>query len=151
MMLAGLVNEQSAQGWLLYGGQQTLDSYGGEMSSVPQEHVDFLNSSLNYWETDKEIFVHANLDPTLPVDQQEIDRLRWMHLTGFECRHPSKKRVICGHTPQHSGRPRVVPGWVCIDTFVCGGCWLTGLDVTTNEYFQSNRVGKLRSGRIDAK
>ncbi|MBS0260732.1 MAG: serine/threonine protein phosphatase [Planctomycetes bacterium] len=151
MMLSGLTDEQMAQGWLLYGGQATLASYGGDRGLVPQTHIDLLKAGRSYWETDTEIFVHANLDPALPLDQQEVDRVRWTHLTGFELPHPSGKRVVCGHTPQRSGRPRVVPGWVCIDTFVCGGSWLTCLDVTTNEYCQSNLVGQLRFGRIDKK
>jgi serine/threonine protein phosphatase 1 len=149
MMLEGLEDERVAKGWLQYGGASTLLSYGGDPRSIPPEHLDFLRSGLNYWETDSDLFLHANVDPTLPLEGQEIEVLRWTHLTGFESPHPSGKRIICGHTPQRSGVPLVIPGWTCIDTFVCGGGWLTCLDVETNDYCQANLVGQLRFGRIE--
>ena len=45
--------------------------------------------------------------------------------------------------------PLAIPGWLCIDTFVCGGGWLTGLDVQTNEYCQANLTGQLRFGQVE--
>ena len=149
MMLDGLADERVAQGWLQYGGAATLFSYGGDPRAVPPEHLDFLRAGVNYWETDHELFIHANLDPTVPLDKQEVEWLRWTHLTGYELPHPSGKRIVCGHTPQRSGVPLAMPGWVCIDTFVCGGGWLTCLDVETNEYCQTNPAGNLRFGRLE--
>lgn len=134
MMIDGLVDERVAQGWLQYGGAETLFSYGGDPRTIPAEHLDLLRSGLNYWESGSDLFIHANLDPTLPLDDQEIDVLRWTHLTGYEMPHPSGKRIVCGHTPQRSGIPLALPGWTCIDTFAYGGGWLTCLDVATNEY-----------------
>jgi serine/threonine protein phosphatase 1 len=149
MMLEGLKSEQMAQAWLYYGGKATIFSYGGDPRNIPDAHLDLLSAARDYWETETELFLHANIDPELPLDEQDIEILRWTHLTGDEVPHPSGKRIICGHTPQRSGRPLVIPGWVCIDTFVCGGNWLTALDVATNEYWQSNLIGEVRRGRID--
>lgn len=149
MMLEGLEDERVAQGWLQYGGAATLFSYGGDPRNIPPEHLDFLRAALNYWETDHDLFIHANVDPTLGLDQQEIEVLRWTHLTGYEAPHPSGKRIVCGHTPQRSGVPLCLPGWTCIDTFVCGGGWLTCLDVATNDYCQTNMVGQVRFGQLD--
>ncbi|MBI3865570.1 MAG: serine/threonine protein phosphatase [Planctomycetia bacterium] len=149
MMLEGLEDEDVAQGWLQYGGAATLFSYGGDPRTIPPEHLDFLRAAVPYWETERDLFLHANVDPTLPLDQQEIEVLRWTHLTEYELPHPSGKRIICGHTPQRSGVPLTMPGWVCIDTFVCGGGWLTCLDVNTNDYCQTNFKGHLRFGRLE--
>lgn len=149
MMLEGLDDEKVAKGWLQYGGKATLLSYGGDPRSIPPEHLDFLRSGLNYWETDNDLFFHANVDPTLPLERQDAEVIRWTHLTGFELPHPSGKRIVCGHTPQRSGLPLVMPGWACIDTFVCGGGWLTCLDVKTNDYCQANIAGQLKFGQLE--
>ncbi len=149
MMLEGLEDEQVAQGWLQYGGAATMVSYGGDPRKIPPEHLDFLRAARPYWETDNDLFIHANVDPGLPLDQQEIEVIRWTHLTGYELPHPSGKRIVCGHTPQRSGLPLAIPGWLCIDTFVCGGGWLTGIDVQTNDYCQANLTGQLRFGQVE--
>ena len=130
--------------WIGFGGQAVLDSYGGDFNAIPPEHIEFLLSFRNYWETESEIFVHANLDPDVPLIEQTIECLRWRKLTGTEPPHPSGKRIICGHSPQKTGRPLVRDGWVCIDTAVCRGLYLTGLDVTTNLVYQSDPAGRSR-------
>jgi len=137
------------QGWLQYGGAETLASYGGDVEDIPQEHLDFFRSGVNFFETDREIFVHANLEPGVPLDRQQVEWLRWTHLTGHEGPHPSGKRIVCGHTPLKSGRPLPMPGWACIDTHVCNNGWLTCLDVATNDYCQANQAGSLRFGSLD--
>lgn len=149
MMLDGLTDAQVAAGWLQYGGAATLFSYGGDPRKIPAEHLDFLRAAVNYHETDSELFIHANLEPGVPLEQQQAEWLRWTHLTGCELPHPSGKRVICGHTPQRSGHPLLLPGWVCIDTFACGGGCLTGLDVASNAYCQANATGQLRFGQLE--
>lgn len=148
MMLEALRDGLGAEDWLRFGGMETLLSYGGDPRKVPPEHLDFMASGLPYWETESELFIHANLQPGVPLEQQLAEWLRWTHLKGIEQPHPSGKRVICGHTPQRSGEPLVLPGWVCIDTFACGGGWLTGLNVATNDYLQANQAGEQRQGRL---
>ena len=130
--------------WLGFGGQAVLDSYGGNFDSIPPDHIEFLLSFCNYWKTTSEIFVHANLEPGVRLKEQTIQWLRWRKLTGSEPPRSSGKRVICGHTPQKTGRPLVRDGWVCIDTAACRGLLLTGLDVTTNLIYQSDPAGRLR-------
>lgn len=149
MLLAALIDLRAVEGWLRYGGLATVDSYGGDPHKIPETHIAYLKSAVNLWETDSEIFIHANLQADVPFDQQPVEWLRWTHLTGFEAPHPSGKRIVCGHTPQKSGVPLVLPGWVCIDTFACGGGWLTCLDAGTNDYCQANLLGNLRFGRLD--
>ncbi|MGQ0634727.1 MAG: metallophosphoesterase family protein [Planctomycetaceae bacterium] len=152
MMLEALVVavDTWTDDWLRFGGAATLSSYGGADADVPPAHLEFLDSGLDYFETDTELFVHANLEPGVPLDEQSPEWLRWTHLSGHERPHSSGKRVICGHTPQKEGVPVVLPGWVGIDTFVWGGGWLTALDVGSNEYLQTNQGGEIRQGKLPA-
>lgn len=150
MMLSALMRSEGAEEWLRFGGMATVQSYGGRPQDIPQEHLDYLQTAVSYHETERELFIHANLRIDVPMEQQIPDWLRWTHMTGAEKPHPSGKRVICGHTPQRSGEPFEIPGWTCIDTFACGGGWLTGLDVGTNDYFQANQAGEERRGKLKA-
>ncbi len=62
-------------------GIETLISYslpGGELTlaNVPESHWEFLeHTCLNSWESEHHIFVHANLDPKLPLNRQPDEHL----------------------------------------------------------------------------
>jgi serine/threonine protein phosphatase 1 len=150
MLLEALDGNGSVDAWLRYGGLETLMSYGGDLRKITLAHREFLESGLDYWETAAELFIHANLEPGVPLENQPTEWLRWTHLSGFELPHPSGKRIICGHTPQKSGSPLAFDGWACIDTYACGTGWLTCLDVGTNQWFQSNQDGQSRSGWLSS-
>ncbi len=143
MLLDSLAGGDWARTWQAYGGRQTVVSYGS-IERIPEEHLEFFGSGLNFWETEGEIFIHANLEPGVSLEEQSPEWLRWTHLTGFEQPHPSGKRVICGHTPQRSGLPLLMSGWVGIDTLAFGPGWLTVLDVATDQVYQANQAGKIR-------
>jgi len=123
-----------------------MQSYGGSYDLIPPSHVEFLQSGLDYWETDTEIYIHANLEPGVPLPQQTAEWLRWTRLTGLEYPHPSGKRVICGHSSQHSGLPAVGDGWVCLDTWAYGNGWLTCLELGEDMIYQSRQDGTFRHG-----
>jgi serine/threonine protein phosphatase 1 len=141
--------------WLGVGGVQTLASYGvvpgrdATLDAVPRHHWDFLYDALaNYHETDHFIFVHATVLPGFDMPDQPDYALLWEFLPDA-MRHHSGKTVICGHTNQKSGVPKVVPGAVCIDTTVYAGGWLTCLDATSGRYWQANLNGQTREGYAD--
>lgn len=141
--------------WLGVGGIQALGSYGqfpgrsGTLEDVPLEHWDFLDNGLvNYHETELFIFVHATVNCDLPMREQSDNALLWEFLPDA-MRHISKKTVICGHTSQKSGEPKVVPGAVCIDTHAYGGGWLTCLDAISGRYWQVDMIGRKREGYVD--
>ena len=149
MMLNGLEGGSMRSMWLYYGGRETVDSYGGQIEDVCQRHIDFLKDGLDYWETETEIFIHANLKPGVPLASQNHHWLRWQHLTGMEFPHESGKRIICGHTSQKGGFPLIMKAerWVCIDTFAHGEGFLTGLDVTNDLVYQTSQTGEYRGCR----
>jgi serine/threonine protein phosphatase 1 len=137
--------------WLGVGGLQALQSYGAAatLSDVPHAHWNFLERGLvDYHETDRFIFTHATVLCDCDLARQPDYALRWEFLPD-EMRHRSGKLVICGHTSQKSGVPKVVPGAVCIDTFAHGGGWLTCLDVESGRYWQTDMLGRRREGRLE--
>jgi serine/threonine protein phosphatase 1 len=135
--------------WLFdMGGVATLDSYGPgrDLSLIPDEHFEFLEGCLDYYETDTHIFVHANYFPDLPMDEQPVGMLRWESLRGMTPGpHESGKTVIAGHTSQKGGEILDLGHVQCIDTYCCGGGWLTALEVRTGEVWQANRRGEVRA------
>jgi serine/threonine protein phosphatase 1 len=146
--------------WLSYGGNTTLLSYGIDakddidreqvLAKIPQLHWKFLEEDcLPYYETEEHIFVHANLDPDLPLERQPDYILYWERLDGPTA-HISGKTMICGHTRQKSGVPLDLGTSICIDTNVYDGGWLTCLDVLSGRVWQANEKGETRTGRLDS-
>ena len=77
---------------------------------------------------------------------QPSEVLRWESLRDvIPGPHVSGKRAIVGHSSQKSGEVLNLGHLVCIDTYCYGGGWLTALDVHTDELWQVNRRGDLRS------
>ncbi|RLS53698.1 MAG: serine/threonine protein phosphatase [Planctomycetota bacterium] len=140
--------------WLLYGGLQTLESFGVDLANpdfelFDAEIVDFLKSECSrYWEDEKHIFVHAGVDPSLPLDQQTDKLLFWDKLDPNFSGHQSGKKVVCGHTRQTSGIPLNLGHLLCLDTNVYGGGWLTCCDLNSMEYWQANALGEFRQAKI---
>jgi serine/threonine protein phosphatase 1 len=144
MLLNAIANNTCDDVWMSKGGTETLVSYLGSLANIPQEHVDFISGFRDYWSTETDIFVHAKLDPDLPLEEQSTQMLRWNRLTGNETPHRSGKRVICGHTGLPTGTPGILNGYVDIDTWAYGGKWLTCLDTSTDEVYQSTQQGAIR-------
>lgn len=142
--------------WLVYGGLSTLASYGlsdpedADLGTIPAAHWHFLDHDCVDWhETERHFFVHANACPDLPLAEQPVYLLRWERLIE-PCEHFSGKVMICGHTKQAGGQPLNLGTTVCIDTGVYEPAgWLTCLDVQTGHYWQSSERGNLREGRLE--
>lgn len=128
--------------WLNCGGQETLDSYGGSLDGIPAEHLEFFQQCERWYETEENIFVHANYDPQLAIEDQP-DQLRlWEHISiNVPPPHVSGKTVVVGHTPQLSGLVLNAGHLLCIDTFCFGRGCLTALNVLTGDIWQVNRFG----------
>lgn len=135
--------------WLeAWGGGATLESYGpGGFDDVPASHWKFLRHCRPYLETDTHIFVHANLEPDLPIQRQLPFTLIHQKF-GEPAPHESGKVMVCGHNAQKSHVPLNIGHAVCIDTDPGRGGWLTCLHVETEEYWQANFEGEVRRGTI---
>jgi serine/threonine protein phosphatase 1 len=150
MMLAARDEAAGFQEWMRHGGDATLGSYKrsgkkGTMETIPGHHWTFLlEQLLDYWETDETIFVHACVDPTLPLDDQPAFLLFWQPFSDPMV-HCSGKQVICGHTSQKAGMPVRFEKGICIDTYAHGGGWLTAYDTGARRFMQANERGELRT------
>lgn len=146
MMLTALEQPAEIHFWLQCGGQPTVDSYGGDLTQIPFSHLDFLRSCRLFYEVDDYFFVHANYVSDVPLNKQPHHTLLWEHLShNVPPPHMSGKTAIVGHTPQLNGEILNLDHILCVDTFCYGGGWLTGLDVTTGQYWQADNEGNLPS------
>jgi serine/threonine protein phosphatase 1 len=140
--------------WVSVGGRETMESYDAfptadGLLQVPEAHWRFLEEScVDWYETATHIFVHANVYPDLPLDEQPTSMLYWEKLTA-PVAHVSGKIMVCGHTRQKNGLPLDLGTAICIDTGVYEpDGWLTCLDVRNGRYWQANERGQVREGRL---
>lgn len=149
MMMEARGDSERHQEWLTHGGRQTLRSYAPgkdapALQHVPEEHWQFIEQTLNCYETDHHIFVHAGVDPDTPLDEQPEYQLFWEFISPNTQPHFSGKTVICGHTSQKTGRPLHLGHTICLDTFAYGGGFLTCMDVKTSQVWQASESGMKR-------
>ena len=150
MMLDAREKQSWLRPWLGYGGEATLQSYGGSFANVPDDHFEFLENRLvPYHECDTHFFVHANAEPHIALEGQSDAALYWRKF-GNPDRHCSGKIMVCGHTPQESGLPLNNGHAVCIDTQAYGGGWLSCLDVESGTVWQANEAGETRTLKLGA-
>lgn len=149
MMMKAREVGSAASAWLDAGGDAAMASYGGRLDLVPAAHWEFLEATRLWYETDSHFFVHANAYPDCALEDQSEYMLLWEKYDGAGP-HVSGKTMVCGHTPQRSGKPRDYGHAVCVDTGACKGGWLTCLDVGTGRYWQANERGEVREGRLGA-
>lgn len=145
VMMAAVFGHIEPKIWLEMDGEKTVAAYGS-IRDIPPEHTDFLASCELCVETSSHIFMHACYDPDEVLEKQTIETLLWTSLRdGIPAPHMSGKRAIVGHTSQKNGQILDAGHIVCIDTFCCGGKWLTALDVYSGQVWQTSQTGKQRS------
>jgi serine/threonine protein phosphatase 1 len=149
MMLGARESRENMRFWLQVGGRDAIESYpegDGLLERVPDHHWRFIeNTCVDFYETSKHIFVHANLHFKTPFDQHSTSFLHWEFLDRDNHQpHFSGKTMVCGHSEQRNGDPIKLPGAIGIDTWAYGDGWLTCLDVYANQYYQANEAGETR-------
>ena len=152
LMLAARGSEQAFVNWEedRVGGGDTLKSYGADkLSAVPEEHWQFIEGALPFYEMETHFFVHANAASHLPLEDQDEFMLFWERFRKVPP-HRNGKVMVCGHTSQESGEPVNLGHAICIDTWACGGQWLTALDVGSGTCWQCNEEGDRRQNHISA-
>ncbi|MCF6239215.1 MAG: metallophosphoesterase [Candidatus Marinimicrobia bacterium] len=127
--------------FLCNGGLSTLNSYGLDPSHddahpgyIPDEHLAFFESLLLNWEDEKNIYVHAGLQPGLHLSMQASDWCLW---AGDEFIYSSLgfgKRVVFGHTVFKE--PYVKPEKIGIDTGAVYGGSLTCLVLPDEKFIR---------------
>jgi serine/threonine protein phosphatase 1 len=132
----------------------TLKSYepsasAADLSVIPDHHWRFVQEHcLNWVMADDYIFTHATLEPNKSLADQSEAALFWDKLVDAQP-HCSGKTLICGHTPQRSGKPLNLGYAICLDTAACEGQWLSCLELGSGQVWQANQQGQLRKAHID--
>ncbi len=147
MMLNYLDGRPQPDDWVQFGGAQTLASYGAQSDSsvIPEEHVAYIRTWGDCYETPTHFFVHGGYDAKRPIARQHWQTMRWHSLNfGIPGPHISGKTAVVGHTSQKGGDILDVGHLLCIDTYCWGGGWLTGYDATSGHVWQVDRHGETR-------
>jgi len=112
--------------YLINGGRETIESYGGQEAGIPVDHFDFINSLSYYYETGEQIFVHAGLRDGRPLAEQDPSDLIWIREEFIHSTYDHGKTVIFGHTPTRE--PIVMANKIGIDTGAVFGGKLTCIE-----------------------
>lgn len=141
IMIESIEKMLSLSWWIGNGGGETLRSYGyvhGEnlypLKPLLVEHLQWLQI-LPYIHEDKHrVYVHADLNESLPLDQQKPDFITWnmtdkYYNQGYQGRH-----VVQGHMQYEDG-PILMTNRTNLDAFA----WYTGRLVVG--VFADNRAG----------
>jgi len=105
------------------------------LSFLPREHLGFLVSLLPYWQTPEYIFVHAGLEPDIPIEENDLPILCQARDTFITSKHDFGKKVIFSHTPFEL--PLVTPNKICIDTGAVYGNLLTAVQLPDEIFFHA--------------
>jgi serine/threonine protein phosphatase 1 len=121
MMVDALRDPARMAAWIAKGGDAALASYGGDPAAVPQTHIDWLDGlRLMHVDTHR-LYVHAGVDPEIPLDRQEEATLLWKRYPkGFPDGY-GKLHVVHGHDNDPHG-PLLYEGRTNLDTLA----WRTG-------------------------
>ncbi len=120
--------------YLYNGGGSTIRSYSkGGRFELPPSHLEFLESLLLYYETDRYLFVHAGLRPGVPLEQQQRMDLLWIRREFIFSMHDFGKIVVFGHTPLRE--PLVMDNKIGIDTGAVYGGRLTCVELPALRFY----------------
>jgi serine/threonine protein phosphatase 1 len=121
MMAQALHDSAKMAFWIEKGGEAALASYGGDALAVPQSHIAWLDR-LQLMHVDvHRIYVHAGVDPEVPLDRQDEATLLWKRYPKGYARGFGDRHVVHGHDNDPGG-PLLYQGRSNLDTLA----WRTG-------------------------
>lgn len=139
--------------WYEQGGRATVQSYSG---GVPKDHITMLSNACEYHLLGNRLFVHAGIDPLMPLKKQNQNIFLWdrtlassvldLYRRGEERKLTAFDEIYIGHTPIPYPHPINASGVWMMDT---GAGWsgvLSMVDIHTKEMFISDPVPDLYPG-----
>jgi serine/threonine protein phosphatase 1 len=112
--------------WLANGGDTTLDSYDVDHPAmIPAEHLAWFRQLPSASSDGKRFFVHAGVEPGVPLDQQRDEMLLWIREPFLSDARDHGQFIVHGHTPLETGQADLRPNRVNVDTGACFGGPLT--------------------------
>ncbi len=114
MFLRSFRDVETFRHFLRHGGRETILSFGVERArfaaatveeaqalmraAVPAEDIAFLEAFEDMIAIGDYLFVHAGIDPRLPLEEQRTRDLRWIREPFLSCLDPHGAVVVHGHT-----------------------------------------------------
>jgi serine/threonine protein phosphatase 1 len=121
LMAQALRDPSKMAAWMEKGGDAALASYGGNSVAVPQTHLAWLDGLRLIYVDAHRVYVHAGLDPAVPLDRQsEATLLTKRYPKGLSDGF-GKLHVVHGHDNCPNG-PLLLEGRTNLDTLA----WRTG-------------------------
>jgi serine/threonine protein phosphatase 1 len=121
-------DEEVAEAWLANGGDLALESWGATGKdwrlAIPAEQIEFIRQLPLMHVKGGYVFVHAGLNPDLPLAEQSQDDLLWIREPFLYFSGQLSHVVVHGHTPEAES-PIVCQHRIGIDTGAVFGGPLT--------------------------
>ena len=121
MMVDALRTPSKMASWLAKGGDAALASYGGDSAAIPQSHLAWLDGLQLMHVDDHRVYVHAGVDPEVPLDRQSQTTLLWKRYPKGFPGGIGTLHVVHGHDNSPEG-PLLYEGRTNLDTLA----WRTG-------------------------
>ena len=126
MALAAFDGSGPVRLWLAQGGLATLESYGiAEPHELPRAHVDWLRALPLRYDDGRRLFVHAGVNPGMPLEAQDDFDLLWIREPFLSHRGDYGRMIVHGHTPLADGVPDLHGNRLNLDTGAVFGGPLT--------------------------
>lgn len=121
LMVDALRDPSKMAAWIGKGGEAALASYGGAATDVPKSHIDWLDGLRLMHIDAHRLYVHAGVDPEIPLDRQDEATLLWKRYPKGFASGFGKLHVVHGHDNCPDG-PLLYEGRTNLDTLA----WRTG-------------------------
>jgi serine/threonine protein phosphatase 1 len=103
--------------WRSQGGQATLRSYGvGHAQDLPEANLNWFRSLPLSYDDGRRFYVHAGIDPAVPLDAQRERDLIWIREPFLSDRRDYGRLIVHGHTPLETGEPDLRANRLNLDT-----------------------------------
>jgi serine/threonine protein phosphatase 1 len=154
LLIGALADTAGMEPWLMNGGVETLLSYCGMdrsaletmslveareafRAALPGSHREFLRGLRRMAVLGGYAFVHAGLDPSRPLGDQDPSDLLWIRQPFLSSGVDFGKVVVHGHTPARD--PEIRPNRINIDTgaFYTGRLTCLVLEDDARRFFQA--------------
>jgi serine/threonine protein phosphatase 1 len=117
MMLKACGDLKSYEHWRRNGGRPTLESYHVQkLSDLPPQHLQWLQSLPKFHDDGKRFFVHAGVNPTRSLDDQDDDDLLWIREAFLSSDKSYGRLIVHGHTPTKAWKPEQHENRINLDT-----------------------------------
>jgi serine/threonine protein phosphatase 1 len=103
LMVRALRGEAAMDDWFAKGGDTALSSYGGDAADVPAHDIDWLDGRPLFHEDAHRVYVHAGVDPALPLRQQDAMTLLTKRYADDDDSGLGPKHVVHGHDRRIKG------------------------------------------------